>query len=48
MELSYLKAIEKWNDILPQMTGGGTVPFIGIGETAKKNRQPMKERFPLL
>lgn len=26
-----LKAIEKWNGILPQVTGGGAVPFIGIG-----------------
>jgi prohibitin 2 len=26
-----LRAIEKWNGILPQVTGGGPVPFIGIG-----------------
>jgi len=25
-----LKAIEKWNGILPQVTGGGAVPFIGV------------------
>ncbi|MFZ3122605.1 MAG: prohibitin family protein [Thermodesulfovibrionales bacterium] len=31
-----LKAIEKWNGILPQVTGGGAVPFIGIGEIHKK------------
>lgn len=27
-----LKAIEKWNGILPQVTGAGAVPFIGVGE----------------
>ncbi len=27
-----LKAIDKWNGILPQVTGGGAVPFIGVGE----------------
>jgi len=27
-----LRAIEKWNGILPQVTGGGAVPFIGVGE----------------
>jgi prohibitin 2 len=26
-----LKAIDKWNGILPQVTGGGPVPLIGIG-----------------
>jgi len=31
-----LKAIEKWNGILPQVTGGGAVPFIGIGEIQKR------------
>lgn len=30
-----LKAIEKWNGILPQVTGGGAVPFIGVGEVQK-------------
>lgn len=30
-----LKAIEKWNGILPQVTGGA-MPFIGVGD-AKKN-----------
>ena len=34
-----LKAIDKWNGILPQVTGGGAVPFIGVGET--KKRQPI-------
>jgi len=36
-----LKAIEKWNGILPQVTGAGAVPFIGVGDvthsTGKKN-----------
>ncbi len=31
-----LRAIEKWNGILPQVTGGGAVPFIGIGETPRR------------
>jgi regulator of protease activity HflC (stomatin/prohibitin superfamily) len=31
-----LKAIEKWNGILPQVTGGGAVPFIGVGELQKR------------
>lgn len=30
-----LKAIEKWNGILPQVTGGA-VPFIGVGDVIKK------------
>ncbi|OGW30950.1 MAG: HflC protein [Nitrospirae bacterium GWF2_44_13] len=31
-----LRAIEKWNGILPQVTGGGAVPFIGVGDIHKK------------
>lgn len=31
-----LKAIDKWNGILPQVTGGGAVPFIGVGEMQKR------------
>jgi prohibitin 2 len=31
-----LKAIEKWNGILPQVTGAGAVPFIGVGDILKK------------
>lgn len=31
-----LKAIDKWNGILPQVTGAGAVPFIGVGETQKR------------
>lgn len=33
-----LKAIEKWNGILPQVTGSGAVPFIGVGDLQKQNR----------
>jgi regulator of protease activity HflC (stomatin/prohibitin superfamily) len=28
-----LKAIEKWNGVLPGVTGGGAIPFIGVGGT---------------
>lgn len=31
-----LRAIDKWNGILPQVTGGGAVPFIGVGELQKR------------
>jgi len=31
-----LKAIDKWNGVLPQVTGSGGVPLIGLGETPKK------------
>lgn len=31
-----IKAIEKWNGILPQVTGAGAVPFIGVGEIQKR------------
>jgi len=30
-----LKAIEKWNGILPNVTGAGAVPFIGVGNASK-------------
>ncbi len=30
-----LKAIDKWNGILPQVTGGGAIPFIGVDELKK-------------
>ncbi|MBI5026248.1 MAG: prohibitin family protein, partial [Nitrospirae bacterium] len=33
-----LKAIEKWNGILPQVTGGGAIPFIGVGEIQKQKK----------
>ena len=31
-----LKAIDKWNGILPQVTGNGAIPFIGVGDIIKK------------
>ncbi len=31
-----MKAIEKWNGILPQVTGGGAIPLIGLGDTPMK------------
>lgn len=31
-----LRAIEKGNGILPQVTGAGAVPFIGVGDVQKK------------
>ncbi len=31
-----LKAIEKWNGILPSVTGSGAVPFIGVGDVQRK------------
>lgn len=32
-----LKAIEKWNGILPEVTGAGAIPFIGVGDAPKRN-----------
>ena len=34
-----MKAIEKWNGILPQVTGGGAIPLIGLGDIPKKIKQ---------
>ncbi|MEK6614565.1 MAG: prohibitin family protein [Bacteroidota bacterium] len=31
-----LKAIEKWNGVLPSVTGNGAVPFIGVSDLQKK------------
>jgi regulator of protease activity HflC (stomatin/prohibitin superfamily) len=31
-----IRAIDKWNGILPQVTGGGAIPFIGVGEIQKR------------
>jgi prohibitin 2 len=31
-----IKAIDKWNGVLPQVTGNGAVPFIGVGDIGKK------------
>ncbi|MFT7151108.1 MAG: regulator of protease activity HflC (stomatin/prohibitin superfamily) [Nonlabens sp.] len=32
-----LEAIKKWNGILPQVTGAGAIPFIGVGDVIKNN-----------
>ena len=32
-----LKAIEKWNGILPQVTGAGALPFVGVSDVIKGN-----------
>ncbi|MCV9385976.1 prohibitin family protein [Reichenbachiella ulvae] len=32
-----LKAIEKWNGILPRVTGAGAIPLIGVGDVTKNN-----------
>jgi len=31
-----MKAIEKWNGILPQVTGSGAIPMIGLADISKK------------
>ncbi len=37
-----MKAIEKWNGVLPQVTGGGAIPMIGLGGDATKKIKPEK------
>lgn len=32
-----MKAIDKWDGVLPQVTGGGAIPLIGLGDMNKKN-----------
>jgi regulator of protease activity HflC (stomatin/prohibitin superfamily) len=34
-EIIRLKAVEKWNGVLPQVTGNGAIPFIGSIDSAK-------------
>lgn len=34
-----MKAIEKWNGILPQVTGGGSIPLIGLGDSLEKYKK---------
>ncbi|HET7930408.1 MAG TPA: prohibitin family protein [Rhodanobacteraceae bacterium] len=34
-EIIQLKAVEKWNGVLPQVTGNGAIPFIGGLDAAK-------------
>ena len=31
-----MKAIDKWNGVLPQVTGGGSIPLIGLDDAHKK------------
>ena len=31
-----MKAIDKWDGVLPQVTGGGAIPMIGLGDTTQK------------
>jgi len=31
-----MKAIDKWNGVLPQVTGGGSMPLIGLDDAPKK------------
>ncbi|WP_207211069.1 prohibitin family protein [Flagellimonas olearia] len=33
-----LKAMEKWNGILPRVTGAGAIPFIGVGDVIKTDK----------
>lgn len=40
-----LRAIEKWNGILPQVTGAGAVPFIGVGGP-QESRESRGSRGP--
>ncbi|HET7563160.1 MAG TPA: prohibitin family protein [Rhodanobacteraceae bacterium] len=35
-EIIQLKAVEKWNGVLPQYTGGGAIPFLGNLGTARQ------------
>jgi prohibitin 2 len=35
-----MKAIDKWNGILPQVTGGGAIPMIGLGGDITKKIKP--------
>lgn len=32
-----MKAIDKWNGILPQVTGSGAMPLIGVGDISQKS-----------
>lgn len=39
-QIIQLKAVEKWNGVLPQVTGNGAIPFIGNMDTAVKPVSP--------
>lgn len=34
-----IKAIEKWNGVLPQVSGSGSIPMIGLGDSPRKLKQ---------
>jgi len=31
-EIIQLRSIEKWDGVLPRISGGGVVPFLNVGE----------------
>jgi regulator of protease activity HflC (stomatin/prohibitin superfamily) len=39
-EIIQLKAVDKWNGVLPQVTGGGAIPFIGNMDSMAKPVPP--------
>jgi regulator of protease activity HflC (stomatin/prohibitin superfamily) len=43
-QIIQLKAVEKWNGVLPQVTGNGAVPFIGNMDTMAKPVAPSAPR----
>ena len=43
-QIIQLKAVEKWNGVLPQVTGSGAVPFIGNMDTMAKPVAPAAPR----
>ncbi|HJU26773.1 MAG TPA: prohibitin family protein [Rhodanobacteraceae bacterium] len=43
-QIIQLKAVEKWNGVLPQVTGNGAVPFIGNMDTMAKPVPPAAPR----
>jgi regulator of protease activity HflC (stomatin/prohibitin superfamily) len=43
-QIIQLKAVEKWNGVLPQVTGNGAIPFIGNMDTAAKSVAPAAPR----
>lgn len=43
-QIIQLKAVEKWNGVLPQVTGNGAVPFIGNMDTMAKPVAPAAPR----
>lgn len=43
-QIIQLKAVDKWNGVLPQVTGGGAVPFIGNMDSVAKPVPPPAPR----